>query len=53
MEQSESIGAKVELETKNELERMAMDESEPGDRKTVSEVVREAVNEYLDKEGAT
>lgn len=48
MATNQSISAAVDAETKQRLERIALEQSEPGDKTSVSELVREAVNEWLD-----
>ena len=45
-----NIGAKVPVEMKERLEAVALDRSEPGNRVTTSEVLREAVELYFETE---
>lgn len=44
------IGANVDPEVKRQFERIALENSEPGDKVTVAELVREALHEYLAEE---
>jgi predicted transcriptional regulator len=50
MDLTESIGTKIEPETKERLEEIAIKRSEPGNRITVSEVVREILREEVQKQ---
>lgn len=49
----DEVKARVTSERRSTLEEIAHERSEPGSRVTVSDLVREAVDEYLDGEEST
>lgn len=52
-EKSERISTSVSPELRNEVEQTALERSEPGNRVTVSDVIRDALRDHFDDEGGT
>lgn len=45
----EDIRVRLSLEQREKLDAIAYERSEPGNRETLSNVVRDAISDYLDK----
>ena len=45
------VSARIHPDTKDELERIAYEQSSPGNRVHCSELVREAIDEYIERYG--
>lgn len=45
---NKDLRIRVSEEKRKSIERIAMAESEPGDQKSISDVIRDALDEYVD-----
>ncbi|WP_435318494.1 hypothetical protein [Haloarchaeobius sp. TZWSO28] len=46
-DETTQVGVKVKDPTKQTLNRIAFEQSEPGDTKTASDIVRDAIHNYI------